>query len=352
MKKETSQRKVDRSIFSIWKFIIFFILIALTVSFSFLLFFSNSGLPDAVIKERAPITFLNVIFLSMLFTIVDLIRYKITVERPLKRIMEGTNRMIKGDFNTPINHFHLVGGRNEFDIIIDELNLMADELASIETFRTDFVINVSHELKTPLAIISNYATLLQEEKLEKEKRIEYANILEMTTKRLSNLISNILKLNKLENQVIYPEVEEYNLSEQLCESLLSFEEIWEEKHIDIQAEIEPDIRIKSSKELLSIVWNNLISNAIKFTEAGGCVTLSLKQEELIIIEVSDTGCGMNKATGKHIFDKFYQGDRSHASDGNGLGLSLVKRVIDILGYDIQVDSEIGKGSTFTIYIKV
>jgi len=156
----------------------------------------------------------------------------------------------------------------------------------------------------------------------------------------------------LENKVIYPELERFNLSEQLCESLLGFEELWEQKNIDIQTNIPEDIKINSSKELLSLVWNNLISNAIKFTESGGCITLLLeKQERMIVVKISDTGCGIGIDTGKHIFEKFYQGDTSHSSYGNGLGLALVKRVIDILGYDIRVDSKVGKGSTFTIYLK-
>lgn len=352
MSREIKGKEVKKSLFSVWQFLIFFVLVAFTVSCSFLLFFSHVDLPKKVIMERAPITFINVVFISALFTLVDALRRKYTIERPVKRIMEGTRKITNGYFKTHIEPFHFTSGKNEFDVIIDGLNLMADELSSIETLRTDFVANVSHELKTPLAVIGNYATLLQDKDLQVEKRIEYADILVITTKRLSDLITNILKLNKLENQAIYPDSEEFNLSEQLCESLLGFEEIWEQKNIDIQTNIQEDVKIKASKELLELVWNNLISNAIKFTESDGCIKLSLeKEEEGIVVKVSDTGCGISKEVGRHIFDKFYQGDTSHSSYGNGLGLALVKRVIDILGYDIGVDSEIGKGSTFTVYIK-
>jgi len=279
-------------------------------------------------------------------------RRKYTVEKPVKRIMNGTNRIMQGDFKTKIDPLHLGNGKNEFDVIIDGLNRMADELSGIETLRSDFIANVSHELKTPLAIIGNYATLLQDRDLQVDKRIEYADTLVIATKRLSNLVTSVLQLNKLENQAIYPNVEEYNLSEQLCECLLEFEELWEQKNINIYAEIAEDILIKAPKDLLSLVWNNLISNAIKFTESDGDIVLSLvKQEREIEVKIRDTGCGISKETGKHIFDKFYQGDISHHSSGNGLGLTLVKRVIDILGYDIRIDSELGIGSTFIVSVK-
>lgn len=352
MNKKRVNKEVNNSIFSVWNFLIFFVLVATTVSCSFYLFFYNSNIPKDVIVERAPITFINVIFISLLFTFVDALRRKFTVEKPVKRILEGTIRITSGDFNSHIESFHFGPGKNEFDVIIDGLNLMAEELSSIETLRTDFIANVSHELKTPLAIIGNYATLLQDKDLKEDKRIEYTENLVITTKRLSELITNILKLNKLDNQNIYQKFDIFNLSEQLCECLLGFEEIWEQKNIEIQTEIEEDVNIKSSSELLSLVWNNLISNAVKFTEPGGSIKLTLRMNKGIIeVSVKDTGCGISKATGRYIFDKFYQGDTSHSSYGNGLGLALVKRVIDVLGYDISVDSELGKGSTFTVYIK-
>ena len=142
---------------------------------------------------------------------------------------------------------------------------------------------------------------------------------------------------------------DYDLGEQLCECLLAFEDAWEKKGLEIKTEIEENVVIHADSEMLSLVWNNLFSNAVKFTEAGGTVSLSLKSEgDFAVVKISDTGCGISRETGMHIFEKFYQGDTSHATKGNGLGLALVKRVMDITGGDISVESELGKGSTFTV----
>ena len=142
------------------------------------------------------------------------------------------------------------------------------------------------------------------------------------------------------------------MGEQLCECLLSFENAWEEKQLEIETDVEENILVDTDAELLSLVWNNLFSNAVKFTEPGGKVSLSLQsQDQYAVVQVSDTGCGIPSEVGKHIFEKFYQGDTSHAVQGNGLGLALVKRVIDIVGGDISVSSEVGKGSTFTVKLR-
>ena len=358
MKDKNSKRKlrksigIDRSIFSVWNFVIFFILVAFVVTCSFLLFFAGADVPDQIFKDRAKITFLNVIFLSGIFTLMDVFRRKYTIERPMKRILQTTRRITEGDLKARIEPIHKDGSSNEFDVIIESINTMAEELGGIDTLRNDFIANVSHEMKTPLAIIGNYATMLQDPDLEPEKRIQYAKSLTEASRRLSELITNILKLNKLENQQIYPDREEFNLSDQICEALLNFEDAWEEKDINIDTDIEDDVYVNSSRELLSIVWNNLMSNAIKFTEAGGIVKVSLKVENgKAIVAVSDTGCGISHEDGKQIFEKFYQGDTSHSVQGNGLGLALVKRIVDITGSDIAVESEIGKGSTFTVVLR-
>jgi signal transduction histidine kinase len=222
----------------------------------------------------------------------------------------------------------------------------------METLRTDFIANVSHELKTPLAVIQNYGTMLQQPNLSEEDRKDYARTVTNASQRLASLITNILKLNKLENQQIFPKKERFDLGEQLCECLLGFENAWEAKNLEIETDMEDGVNVESDPELLSLVWNNLFSNAIKFTEEGGTIGLKLHIEnEHAVVEVSDTGCGISPEVGAHIFEKFYQGDTSHATQGNGLGLALVKRVVDIIEGEISVSSELGKGSTFTVRIK-
>ena len=274
------------------------------------------------------------------------------MDKPIKKINNGLNQIMSGEFNTKIEKLRPIENINHLNSIIDKINKMSSELASVETLKTDFISNVSHELKTPLTIIGNYGTLLQSEDLDDEQRLEYARAITSTTHRLADLITNVLRLNKLENQQIYPDMKKYNLSEQLCECLLQFENIWEEKNINMKTNIEDDVFIYADNELLSLVWNNLISNALKFTDENGLVSVELKiEEEYVVITIKDTGCVMSAETGKHIFDRFYQGDTSHATQGNGLGLALVKRVIDVVNGEIFVQSELGIGSKFEIRLK-
>ena len=274
------------------------------------------------------------------------------VDRPVRRIVSAAEQVMKGNFSVYIQPLQGLYTQAGFDAIIDCFNRMTKELGSIETLRADFISNVSHELKTPLSVIQNYGTMLQQPGLPEEQRREYAKTVTDASRRLADLITNILKLNKLENQQIYPEREVFDLGEQLCECLLAFEDVWEEKGIELDTDLAEDITIKSDRSLLSLVWNNLFSNALKFTPSEGHVSVSLKAEgAFAIVEVSDTGCGISPEVGAHIFEKFYQGDTSHAMQGNGLGLALVKRVMDIIDGDISVNSEVGKGSVFTVTIR-
>lgn len=346
------KKKVKRSLFAVKNYILFFLLVAFVVTCSMMLFLNTVSVDLSTIRYGAIYTFGNVLFLSLALCVGDAIRRKITVERPVKKILDATEKITQGDFSIRITDSRFLYTQNEFDVIIQNLNKMAEELGSIETLRTDFISNVSHELKTPLAQMQNYATLLKSPDLSEEKRQEYANAIMTSTKSLSNLITNILKLNKLENQQIFPEFKEYDLGEQLCECLLNFETVWEQKNIEIETDIAEEIMVYSDPELLSLVWNNLLSNAFKFTEDSGKVSVSLTaDDDYISVLVTDTGCGMTKTTGEHIFDKFYQGETSHSVQGNGLGLALVKRVVDIVKAKISVQSELGKGSAFTVKLR-
>lgn len=191
--------------------------------------------------------------------------------------------------------------------------------------------------------------MLQDDNIDEETRLDYTKSIASAAKNLSGLITNILKLNKLENQQIFPDRKRYDVGEQICQCLLNFEYVWDKKNIEIECSIEEKVFINADEELISIIWNNLLSNAFKFTPEYGKVFVSMKSiDNKIVTEITDTGCGMSQNEIERIFDKFYQADVSHASKVNGLGLALVKRVLDISNGEITVTSTPGAGSAFTV----
>ncbi len=349
--------KVKKVLLSLYHYFCFFLLMAFLITCCMLLFLDTMSDSMGIeftrenIKIAAGLTFGNVVLLSAICTVIDALRRKFTIDRPVKEIVAAAEKIAKGDYSVRIPRIHSINRADGLEEIVDCYNKMAEELCGIEMMQSDFIANVSHELKTPLAVMQNYATLLQSEDLSEEDRLRYAKSISQSCHALAELITNILKLNKLENQQIYPAATSYHLTEQICECLLFYEKIWEEKAIEMEIDLQEDVYIVSDPELLSLVWNNLFSNAMKFTQNGGRVQVSLKREEShVMLSVTDNGCGISPEVGRHIFEKFYQGDTSHATKGNGLGLALVKRVIDIVGGDISVQSEVGQGSTFTVRI--
>ena len=273
-------------------------------------------------------------------------------DKPMRRLSRAMRAVAQGDFTVSVQPVHKRNKFDYMDLMFEDFNSMVHELSSIETMKDDFIANVSHEIKTPLAVIRGYASALQRGNLSEEEQREYAATIASASESLSVLISNILRLNKLENQEIVPNAAPYDLTRQLSDCALAHEEQWERKHIDFDAQLEERVMILADESMLEIVFNNLIANAIKFTEPGGRIVL--RQEKAggdVVVTVSDTGCGMDEETVKHIFDKFYQGDSSHSREGNGLGLALVKRVLDISGGSIAVRSAPGEGSEFIVRLK-
>ena len=350
--------RFERALRAVGNFFSFFLLAAALITACTMLFVTvltatlGIELDAASIGPAAKLTFINVIVLSLICTVIDYVRRRATVDLPVKRISQAAQRAMEGDLGVRIEKLPQFASDGRFNEVIDCFNRLIEELSSVETLRTDFVANVSHEMKTPLSVIQNYANLLGSEELSDEKRKEYAAATVAACRRLSDMMTNILKLNRLENQQVYPQREEYDLGEQLCECMLSFESVWESKNIEIEADIAEDITVAADRELLSLVWNNLLSNAFKFTDEGGRVSVTLEADgEYATVSISDTGCGRSCEIGEHIFEKFYQADGSRATEGNGLGLALVKRVVDITESEIYVNSVLGEGSRFTVKVR-
>lgn len=331
-------------------YLIFFLTVAVTVTLALVCFVAverGSGKPSII-----AVTMIVVIgILSALLTAADAIRRRIMVDRPVQKILDATERIAVGDFSVHLVANHSYESYDDYDLIMENLNIMAAELSKSEILKVDFISNVSHELKTPLAIIQNYLSLLEREGLDAETRKKYMETVREAAKRLTDLITNILRLNKMENREMIPAAEEIKLHDMLANVILQYEELIDRKGLELDCDLQEMILV-SVPGYLEIVWNNLISNAIKFTENGGRIGVFLtKDGERAVVRVTDTGCGISPEVGARIFDKFYQGETSHAGEGNGLGLALVKKVIDVLGGSISVESEPGHGSAFTITLQ-
>ena len=271
----------------------------------------------------------------------------ILVRIPLKSIntlMDGLNSLASGHFEQRVE----LGESRMMRELSDSFNTLAQELQNTEMLRSDFINNFSHEFKTPITSIAGFAARLQRPDVPEEKKREYVDVIVQESRRLSALSSNILMLSHYENQDAVTGREEYSLDEQLRLCVLAMQDAWSAKNLEIEADLQP-LTIRANADMLAQVWNNLLSNAVKFTPEGGRLTLRCFREAgRTVVVVSDTGVGMTEETMRHIFDKFYQGDTSHKLAGNGLGLPIVKRIVDLCGGEIQVTSTPGRGTQFRV----
>lgn len=264
---------------------------------------------------------------------------------PLAAISQAAKQVAKGDFSPQIPRCQSLRELNE---LTDNFNRMVQELGSIESLRNDFVTNISHEFKTPLAAIEGYATLLQDPNLSEEGRQEYTGIIIDSTRQLTSMTGNILLLSRLEKQEIVTNQRTFKLDEQIRQAILMLEPIWEQKHLDLDISL-ASVQYYGNGELLLHVWMNLLQNAIKFTPSGGLLSVSMRETASHVeVSVADTGIGMDEATKKRIFEKFYTGSPAPQQKGNGLGLSITKRIVDLMDGTIQVVSAPEEGSCFTV----
>ena len=240
-------------------------------------------------------------------------------------------------------------GFSELREMSESFNMMTKELRATEIVQTDFVSNVSHEFKTPINAIEGYATLLQDSEFaEGSEAREYVEKILFNTKRLSSLVGNILLLSKLDNQGIPDKISRYRLDEQIRQSIVLLEPMWLEKECELDVDLEL-VEYEGNEALMSHVWDNLISNAIKFGPCGGTVSIRLfTHDGGITFTVEDEGEGIAKEAEEHIFNKFYQSDTSHKSEGNGLGLALVKRIIETVGGSVKAENLPERGAKFTV----
>ncbi len=266
----------------------------------------------------------------------------------IKVFCDAADAVANGDFSVRVPTY-FVKPKSEMDYLAVNFNKMLTEISSLDNMKDDFIADVSHEIKTPLSVIQGYAELLRKENVTKEEQEDCVNNICIAISNLKNLTSNILKLNKLENQAIIQH-EKYSLDEQLRCCVLAMEEIIEEKNIELKIDLD-EIDIVADKGLLEIVWNNLLLNAIKFNSYGGFIKIELiSQGTEAVVTVFDNGCGMEPHIVERIFEKFYQGDNSHSGNGNGLGMALVKKVVDLHDGDITVVSEAGKGTEIKVFL--
>ena len=291
-------------------------------------------------------------FVCLLIAGIIWLLWRHTTGKPIKMIAGAARKVASGDFRTQIPQKKGKRKKNEIDVLIEDFNKMIKELNGNEMLKNDFISNVSHEMKTPLSIIQSYAKALKDGHTSEEQRKIYIDTIIDASEKMNTMITNNLKLCKLENQQIFPAPKTYQLGEQLRHSALGFMDRWQEKGISFEIDV-VDTCVCYDETLMEIVWNNLIGNAVKYTERGGSIALTSKIEgDYVYVSVRDTGCGMEEETRKRVFEKFYQGDTSHASEGNGLGLALSKKIIDIAGGEIEVESTPGQGSVFTVRLRI
>ena len=290
---------------------------------------------------------------ALIFNLVTNSQIRHKFERPMWMLGEAAKKVAGGDFSVYVKPVHTEDKYDYVDVMFSDFNTMVEKLGRMEILQSDFIANISHEIRAPVSVIKSYATLLQNEDLPADTRRDYCKTIDDATNRLALLVTNILKLNRIENGEEETEVETYDLCGQLVESVLHYEEELDKKEIELSVDIEDRALILADKNLMEIIWDSLMSNAIKFTDPGGSIALAQKTEEdMITVSISDTGCGMHKDVMEHIFDKFYQGDTSHNSEGYGLGLSLAVKALERVGGTISVTSTLGKGSTFTVSIPI
>ena len=347
MKKQEAVVKKRRRIKSLRnEIIVFTFLIMLFTSAFTVMIYILIDLIFPQITQNALVTIIAcLIACSIIGTVISFFVTR-WILRPLNEMIQATEQISRGDFKVQIHE--TFDKTSDFGILQKSFNHMAKELDSIEMFRRDFINNFSHEFKTPIVSLQGFAHQLQAGGLTPEEEREYISIIVAESDRLAKMASNILLLSKLENQQIVTDKTTFSLDEQIRTCLVLLEKQWAEKDIELDIDLDT-VNVYFNQDMLSHVWINLFQNAFKFTPPMGKVSCKLRQVgETITVTISDTGTGMSPDVVEHIFEKFYQGDKSHTGEGNGIGLNIVGRVLELCDGRVDVESRIGMGSTFIV----
>ena len=269
------------------------------------------------------------------------------LSKPVQVLTRAHERVQEGDFTV-----RLPDNRpGEMGELMRSFNDMTEALGSTAYLQKDFISSISHEFKTPIASIRGFAKLLQMPGLTEEQKAEYISLIAQESDRLSRLSETLLRLSALEQQTALASLTSFSLDEQLRQVILRLEPAWSQKDMGWQLDMQ-EVTITSDQELLNQVWVNIIQNAIKFSPAASAIEVRVYRKGNAIVEIQDHGCGMTEEAQTRIFDKFYQADKSRMQEGVGLGLSLVKRIVDMMGGQITVTSAVGEGSTFRVELPV
>ncbi len=333
--------------------LIVFTIIAATAAVTGIVFFLLSLLPaikNTLYTSLYPVLAAFGVACIVIGTAASAIISKFVLAR-IKNVQDGMREISKGNFSVRVKEKDRKNKLSEFGELERAFNKMASDLDGIELFRNDFINNFSHEFKTPIVSIKGFARQLQSENITDEQRREYVGIISSESDRLAKMSTNILLLTKLENQQIVSEKTTFSLDEQIRNCIILLENLWSEKNIELDLDLPDSVEYNFNEEMLSHVWINLITNAINFTGECGKITVTLTENEnSVTCSIADNGIGMDSETMDRIFEKFYQGDKSHHGGGNGIGLNIVHRIIALAGGEIKVESKLGEGSTFTVIL--
>ena len=312
-----------------------------------LLVLYNTGVMDEISEINFVRSFYILSAVSLVLGTLLTALFSSRLLRPFNDLIEGMQQLSKGRFDTRIS-MDMPVAKKEFRNISDNFNAMAENLGRVEVLHNDFINDFAHEFKTPIVSVKGFAKILKNKNLSEEERQEYLDIIISEADRLTTLSKNVLTLSKVENRMALYNATEFDVTEQIRNAIIMLQNKWQNKNQELNIELE-ECRMRGNEELLDLVWINLIDNAIKYTPENGIIYIGLLDKgDSVQFVIKDNGKGISKDVQKRMFDKFYQGDASHSSEGNGIGLTLVSKVVQLHRGIINVESKVSVGTTFIV----